>query len=166
MTDMKIFFNKDKAIILAFNLIAREEDLKLLAYQDNKGIWTIGYGSTFVDGKKVTEGMVCTKEQAKIWFLQTLKNVCENLYSFCEKHTIYLEDNQSSASISFIYNAGFTAFLNSSMARDLIAGKIEKVTSDFMKWVYITINEKLVFSVGLFNRRMEESQCFVDEKRC
>lgn len=161
-----IFFNKDNALNLAFSLVAREENLKLKAYLDSKNIPTIGYGSTFVDGKKVTLGMTCSKEQAKTWFLQTLSQVCDELYSFCNDNNIYLEDNQAATIISFIYNAGFNAFIHSSMAHDLIVGELDKVTSDLMKWDKIRIDGNLEFSVGLFNRRMEESQCFIDESRC
>ncbi len=41
-------------------LIKRFEGLRLKAYQDSVGIWTIGYGWTQpVDGKKVGPGMQC-----------------------------------------------------------------------------------------------------------
>ncbi|BEN15769.1 hypothetical protein FB6_0235 [Serratia marcescens] len=42
-------------------LIKRFEGLRLKAYQDSVGIWTIGYGWTQpVDGKKVGPGMQCS----------------------------------------------------------------------------------------------------------
>ncbi len=52
------------------------------------------------------------------------------------------------------------------MARDLILNRLDKVYSDLLKWNKIRVDNQLTFSPGLFNRRMEESQCFVDKGRC
>ena len=88
------------------------------------------------------------------------------LESFCIAHDLILEDNQAATILSFSYNAGWQGFLSSSMARDLISKNIEKVTTDLLKWNKIRINGNLVFSAGLFNRRMQESKCFIDEGQC
>jgi len=44
-------------------LIAVFEGLRLTAYQDSGGVWTIGFGHT----KGVTAGMTCTEDQATAW---------------------------------------------------------------------------------------------------
>lgn len=48
---------------LAAALIASWEGLRLTAYQDSGGVWTIGFGHT----AGVKEGDTCTREQAALW---------------------------------------------------------------------------------------------------
>lgn len=159
--------NKQTTIPLTEKLIKSREALRLIAYKDVAGIPTIAWGATTIDGRKVTMLDTCTAAQAEMW----LKNTIEEDYNkldllFCHIHDVNLEDNQAAAILSFIYNCGFTSFQNSSMAKDLILGRVDKVVTDLMKWDKIRVDGNLVFSPGLFNRRMEESQCFIDEKRC
>lgn len=158
---------KANVIPLAEILIKTRESLKLIAYKDGAGIPTIAWGATTIDGRKVNMIDTCTQEQAEMW----LKNRIEEDYNklellFCHMHDVNLEDNQAAAILSFIYNCGFTAFQNSSMAKDLILGRVDKVSSDLMKWDKIRVDGNLVFSLGLFNRRMQESRCFMNEKKC
>lgn len=46
--------------------IRRDEGLRLVAYQDGGGVWTIGYGHT----RGVSLGDTCTEAQAEIWLIQ------------------------------------------------------------------------------------------------
>ncbi|CAG2157285.1 unnamed protein product [Oppiella nova] len=55
------------------NLICGFEGLELKAYDDGVGVWTIGYGTTIVNGIKVKKGDICTVEQAKSYMAQDLK---------------------------------------------------------------------------------------------
>ena len=45
----------------ALNLTMTSESLRLVAYRDAVGVWTIGWGHT---GSDVHEGLVWTREQA------------------------------------------------------------------------------------------------------
>jgi lysozyme len=157
---------KQKTMALATSLISTLESLRLVAYRDSAGIPTIGYGTTQIDGRKVNMFDCCTQEQAILWLQTRLETDFEKFESFCLMHDISLEDNQAATILSFIYNAGWNGFLSSSMARDLISKKTEKVTSDLLKWNKIRVDGELIFSAGLFNRRMKEDQCFVDERQC
>ena len=50
-------------------------DTPVYAYRDTRGIWTIGWGSTYLaDGSKVTENTVMTKAQADSLMLATIDN--------------------------------------------------------------------------------------------
>jgi len=50
---------------VGINLIISFEDLKLDAYDDGVGVWTIGYGTTvYPNGIKVKRGDKCTKLEA------------------------------------------------------------------------------------------------------
>lgn len=46
------------------------EGCKLIAYQDSKGVWTIGYGH--ING--VYEGMTCSKAEAEMWLIANVQN--------------------------------------------------------------------------------------------
>ncbi len=56
----------DNRIQLAAALIRVFEGLRLTAYQDSVGIWTIGYGHT----AGVHEGDTCTEAQAEAWLAE------------------------------------------------------------------------------------------------
>ena len=84
--------------------IKRFEGLRLQAYRDSAGIWTIGYGSTFYpDGIKVKAGNAITKKQADEMFLRMLTDFERKV-----KHRITreLKQNEFDAAVSFCYNAG------------------------------------------------------------
>ncbi len=153
--------NKINCIAIAIELIAKLEGFKAHAYKDSTGIITIGYGTTNINGRSVSITDYCSESQAKFWLTERVKEDFNRLQVFCDFHDIKLNDNQGAAVLSFTYNAGFAAFKNSSMASDLISNKVEKVANDLLQWNKIRVNERLVFSQGLFNRRMEEAGLFV-----
>ena len=157
---------KQNVLILVENRLLKLEDLKLVAYPDSAGNPTIGAGTREIDGRKVTLQDTCTKAQAIMWLRNRIEEDYNRLELFCNMHNIELLDNQAASILLFIYNAGFTAFQNSSMAKDLISGQVDKVVTDLLKWDKITVDGKLVFSPGLLNRREEEAKCFVDEGKC
>ncbi len=49
--------------------LKRHEGVRLKAYRDTVGVWTIGYGHT----KGVYEGMTCTQEQAEAWLAEEME---------------------------------------------------------------------------------------------
>lgn len=91
---------------LSFKIIRVFEGLRLIAYQDPGGVWTIGYGHT----KGVVPGMRCTPEEARAWFAEDSKAL------FQEVADIPLLE--AAAYVSFGYNCGLGAL------RKLLHGKI------------------------------------------
>ena len=90
------------------DLIKKFEGLFLKSYLCPASIATIGYGSTmWNDGKKVELGQKITLEGAEILLMWELKNKANAL------HRLNLNQNQFDALMSFIYNIGISAFLNS-----------------------------------------------------
>jgi lysozyme len=97
------------------SLIKKYEDLRLTSYLCSGGRWTIGYGTTTIEGKAVTDGMKITKEQA----LQYFKNDI-TLFETSVSKSLNIETlnkNQFSALVSFAYNVGITAFRTSTLLR-------------------------------------------------
>src|SRR5882762_6001421 len=88
--------------------IKDREVLRLEAYQDEIGIWTIGWGH--IAGVKA--GDVCSIEQAEAWFSQDVapRETCVN-----ELVKVELTQGQFDALCSFTFNLGCTALRNSTM---------------------------------------------------
>ncbi|MCD7829444.1 MAG: glycoside hydrolase family protein [Clostridiales bacterium] len=89
-------------------LIKRFEGLRLTAYQDSVGVWTIGYGHTGkVDGKAVSKGMTITQSKAN----SLLESDVAKFWGYAN-NTSYvplaksMNENQRSALTSFAFNCG------------------------------------------------------------
>ena len=79
-------------------LIESFEGLRLTAYQDSVGVWTIGYGHT----KGVKQGQTITQQQAERFLQQDLA-VAE---AAVNRLGLTLSDNQFAALVSFTFNLG------------------------------------------------------------
>ncbi|PIT67903.1 lysozyme [Bartonella tribocorum] len=113
-------------------LIKQWEGLRLQAYKDTIGVWTIGYGHTSTAGKPfVHKGMIITQKQAEEILSQDLRQF-ENTV---EKHvTVSLTDEQFAALVSFCYNVGTEAFCKSTLLKKLNNSEYESVPSELQKW--------------------------------
>ncbi|WP_142416420.1 lysozyme [Bartonella massiliensis] len=119
--------NKD-----CLDCLKRWEGLRLHAYQDVSGVWTIGYGHTGKAGKPaVVEGMVITEKKAETMLLADLRQYEQAV----EKAVgVILSDEQFGALVSFCYNVGITAFQNSTLLKRLNKGDYEAVPTELQKW--------------------------------
>lgn len=130
-------------------LTERFESCRLEAYQDQVGVWTIGWGHT----KGVYEGMTCTAEQALQWLIQdtlaaaTAVNVLVN---------VPVTQDEFDALTDFIFNLGAMAFASSTMLRLLNAGDYEGAAGQFERWDHAGGVEV----AGLLRRRKEEEDLF------
>ena len=142
---------------MALDTIQQFEGLKLKAYKDSVGIWTVGFGNIFnLDtGKPIKQGDVITQETADRW----LKIEVDNLQAKMRKViTVPLNDNQWSALTSLVYNIGFGAFKRSTLLRLLNAGASkEEVAKQFLRWNKAGGKEVK----GLTNRRQAEFNLFL-----
>jgi lysozyme len=126
------------------------ESCKLTAYQDIKGIWTIGWGH--VD-PSVVEGLVWTQEQADAQLLVDIQSAvaCVNAAV-----TVALTQGEFDALCDFVFNAGCTAFKGSTLLRLLNAGNYSGGAAELDKWDHA--NGKVV--AGLLRRREQETEEF------
>ena len=92
-----------------FQFLKSVEGLRLYAYQDVGGVWTIGFGSTVVNGQKVVKGMVISENQAYQSLIDWFK---KNKMVYPRKN---LNDNQMVALSSFAYNMGLTGYKKSAV---------------------------------------------------
>lgn len=86
------------------SFIQKEEGFSPTAYQDAAGVWTIGYGTTRINGQPVKPGDTITEPQAKTL---ALKQAAEDYSTFADKlGDTVLTPNQFVALNSFEYNLG------------------------------------------------------------
>jgi lysozyme len=112
---------------VGLNLIKRFEGLRLTAYDDGVGVWTVGFGHT----KGVQPGDKITEEQATD-FLRI--DVAEASDAVARLVTVALSQNQRDALISLVYNIGSGAFEGSTLLRKLNAGDHAGAADEFTRW--------------------------------
>jgi len=136
-------------------LIQQFEGLRLEAYQDVAGIWTIGYGHT----GDVCAGMTITEEQAVQFLLDDL-GTAEDAVGEATANAP-TNANQFSAMVSLCYNIGSGNFRDSTMLRKHLLGDNQAAAEAFLLWNKATINGALETVPGLTNRRTAERQLYL-----
>ncbi|MGV6871746.1 lysozyme [Pseudochelatococcus sp. B33] len=127
--------------------IKRWEGLRLAAYRDATGAWTIGYGHTGADARA---GHTITAARAESLLRQDLavfEQAVERVIA------VPLSDNQFGALVSFAFNVGEAAFARSTLAARLNGGDYDAVPEQLARWVHAG-GRRLQ---GLVNRRAAEA---------
>ena len=107
------------------SLIKEFEGLRLTAYKDPVGIWTIGWGHTGkVNGKYIAKGLKITEKQAEKLLLGDIKRFENHVNVYHKKYKF--NENEFSALVSFAYNIGNIKRLtaNGTRSKSVIANKI------------------------------------------
>lgn len=131
-------------------LIKVSEELRLNAYKDSVGIWTIGYGHTL--GAK--EGDTCTEAEAEQYLLNDLISVEKCIANSIQSN---LTQGQYDALCSFVFNLGCTALRNSTLLRKINEGDDVGASEEFKRWNHA--GGKVL--AGLTKRREAESELFL-----
>lgn len=135
--------------------IKEHEGLRLVAYLDSVGVWTIGYGDT---GKDVVKGLTITKEQAE----NRLRKRLVEFEGYVNKAVkVKLTQNQFDALVSLVYNIGPTNFNESTLLRKLNAGDYVGAANQFLVWNKGRVDGMLKVINGLTNRRKSERELFL-----
>lgn len=138
-------------------LIKRFEGLRLTAYQDHVGIWTIGYGTTRINNIPVVPGMVITEAQANQYLLADLT---EKFVPSIQRNTrALITQSMFDALCCFTYNVGTVNLNKSTLFKDLNAGKYLDAAAGFMLWTKAGGTEL----AGLVKRRGAEKDLFLAE---
>jgi lysozyme len=106
------------------------EGLRLTAYQDSVGVWTIGYGHT---GTDVHPGLTITPQQASDLLL---KDIASAVAAVNRLVKVPLTQNQFDALVDFVFNAGAGNFGTSTLLHHLNAGDYAAAAAQFPRWVY------------------------------
>jgi lysozyme len=139
------------------SFIKQWEEFRAIAYQDQAGVWTIGYGTTiYKNGTPVKEGDGITEENACLELLHECDGIARKITAFVNRD---LHQHEFDALVSFAYNIGTQGFKHSTLLRELNYGR--PIHEDyFIMWHKVTIDGKLRPSKGLMRRRLAESRLF------
>jgi lysozyme len=137
-------------------LVKSFEGIYLKAYQDEVGIWTIGWGHTGLthnDGT-VYKGRTITETEAEALFrhdMDAFEGRVQKLIS------VLLNDNEFSALVSFDFNTGGLA--DSTLRRLLNAGDRAGAADQFLRWDHAGGKQL----AGLTRRRKSERNLFLSQ---
>lgn len=126
------------------------EGLRLKAYQDIVGVWTIGYGHT---GKDVHPGMVITQDQAAAYLLEDIQAAVKAVNRLV---TAPLTQEEFDGLVDFTFNCGDSALAKSTLLRMLNAGDLKGAAEQMLLWNHA--GGKVV--AGLLRRRQAEQDLF------
>lgn len=137
-------------------LIRQHEGLRLEAYQDPVGVWTIGYGHTSAAGPpSVYKGMRITAAGADE-ILRTDLRKFEGYVTSAVK--VPLNQNQFDALVSFTFNLGPGNLRSSTLLKRLNAGDYGAAADQFSVWN--RAGGKVM--PGLVKRRAAERALFLE----
>ena len=137
-------------------LIKEFEGLRLKAYQDSVGVWTIGYGTTSRAGVGVDvgPGLVITEKQAEVYLKMAIAKFARQIEPLFTREPT---SNQFSAMLSLAYNIGPGAFRKSTCLKRFNAGDIEGA-AEALTWFNKAGGKVLR---GLVRRRESEKALFL-----
>lgn len=140
----------------AIELVKKWEGFKANAYQDSVGVWTIGYGSTRVNGQKVQPGQVITESAARAEMLSFFKT---DIVAYFDVIRQPVTQSMVDALCCLIYNIGIGAFKKSTVLQSLNSGKYTDAAAA------ITLFNKAGGKVlrGLVSRRNDEKELFLKD---
>ncbi len=143
----------------ALEIIRRFEGLRLDAYRDAGGVWTIGYGHTDAAAPpRVTQGMHISAEEADRILAADVRRVRSAIDTLITRP---LTPGQRAALTSFAYNVGVENFRRSSVLTAVNAGEFDKVPHRLALWV----KAKGRTVPGLIRRRAEEGALFAKDSQ-
>jgi len=135
--------------------IGRHEGVRLAAYRDAAGVWTIGYGHTAAAGPPVpAAGLTITAAEADAILGRDLARFEAAVSRLV---TVALSQSEFDALVSFAFNVGEGALGRSTLLRKLNAGDRAGAAAEFGRW------NKAGGRVlaGLTRRRAEERAVFL-----
>ena len=126
------------------------EGCRLTAYQDQVGVWTIGYGHT---GPDVEPGLTISLDQAQALLAEDVRSAVECVNNSV---TVNLIQEEFDALVDFAYNVGNGAFKGSRMLHILNSGDYAGAAAQFQRWDHVGDT----VSPGLLRRRQAEAALF------
>ena len=140
-----------KASQKLIDAIKRFEGVRLQAYPDSGGVWTIGYGHT----KDVKNGDRITQYQAE----QLLKEDLAQFEAMANKVRGLNTQGKYDAVVDFLYNCGPSNFNSSTLKKYIECNKATwEIQEQFLRWVYAA-KQKLG---GLVTRRIWEANRYAE----
>lgn len=128
----------------------RFEGLRLTAYPDAAGIWTIGYGHT---GPGVLQGLTISEHEAEV-FLEC--DLARAVTAVNRLVTAAIRQNHFDALVDFAFNLGVAALSGSVLLRCVNSGHFAAAATEFPRWDHV--RGRII--PGLLLRRQAEAELF------
>ena len=112
----------------AYELTRHFEGLRLRAYQDQSGIWTIGYGHT---GPDVHAGLTITEAEANALLV---RGIAIAAACVCRVVTVDLSQGQFDALVDFVFNLGCERLRGSTLLAHVNAAEFDLAAAQFLRW--------------------------------
>ncbi|HEU4636402.1 MAG TPA: lysozyme [Edaphobacter sp.] len=109
-------------------LTERFEGLRLDAYQDTAGVWTIGYGHT---GPDVQPSLTITQEQTEILLAADVAWAAACVNKAVKSP---INQNQFDALVDFTFNLGCASLVQSSLLHLVNTGDFAAAALQFLRW--------------------------------
>lgn len=135
------------------NLIKMYEGFKAFAYLCPAGVWTVGFGTTRINGQPINESHKVTVTEANVLLESDLKKFEDSINSLVK---VELNQNQFDALVSFVYNLGAENFKKSTLLKKINVGEFSEAAEEFLKWN----KAKGKILTGLTRRRQAEKSLF------
>lgn len=132
---------------MAVTFVAAHEGLRLTAYRDLGGVWTVGYGHA---GPQVAEGLTISEAEARRRLAEDLAVAARRLQARIGPVVWDLTEAQYSALLSLVFNVG--ADPSWTIWKRLRARQFDQAPVELMK--FVNAGGRKV--QGLVNRRAEE----------
>lgn len=136
------------------DLIVEFEGLRLVAYKDGGGVWTIGVGHTSDSVQKVYAGLTITKERAFELLDIDIKEAEDAVLKYVK---VPLNPNQHGSLSSWTFNLGNGALASSTLLKKLNKGDYKGAADEMLKWDH----DNGVKVKGLTRRRQAERALFL-----
>lgn len=146
-------------------LIKAFESLRLDAYSDAKGVWTIGYGHTAT----AREGLAISELRADKLLAVDVAKVSEGVAALAREAGVQLNDNEFSALVSFAFNVGLGALSKSTAWKRLKEDRREEAAEALLMWDAADLDhdgkiEPDEHLKGLARRRKAERALFLGQE--
>ena len=125
--------------------LVQVEGLRLIAYRDVAGYWTIGVGHLLTDGE-LESGLLRVGDAFIDWRVRGLTHdqalqLLDQDADWAERAvhqlvTVPLTSPQFDALVSFVFNVGPGAFARSTLRRQLNAGDYASVPGQLARWTF------------------------------
>ena len=132
--------------------IERQEGLRLAAYQDTGGVWTLGYGHT-----PARAGQIITLTQAHALLDSDITTAARAVADLVQ---VPLTLGRRGALIDFVFNLGEAALRTSTLLHLLNGGDYAGACAQFDRWDHCVVDGRMIADPGLLRRREDEQWCW------
>lgn len=134
-------------------LIQKYEGFRAKAYLCPANVFTIGWGTTKIDGLPVKAGMVCTEAQALEYLKKDVEKFEKEVLDLVK---VRISQEMFDSLLSFVYNLGSSNLKSSTLLKLLNSKEYAKVPAQFLRWS--KAGGKVL--EGLLRRRRSEAELF------